>query len=306
MFSRRFMLGVAAGLALSTTSTAAFAQDWKTRFPELVFSVAPAENASGVTERYSSMIEFLSKELGVKVTLRIAADYAAVIEGHKAGNIHIGEHGPSSYVRAWTVTNGGVEPFATLLDANGVSGYFAVGYAKATAPGTKLEDFRGKNLCLVDPNSTSGNNVPLYSMHKASIEPERFFARVTNAGSHENAVMAVQQGTCDVGFNWWNSEIDSNLMRMVAKNMVKKEDFKIVFRSERIPGSPTVMLSSLPPDLKAAISKAYFDMPTKAKAVFDKLTHGKSSGFGPTKHSDYQVTIELQKFVDDLRKKRGS
>ncbi len=75
-------------------------------------------------------------------------------------------------------------------------------------------------------------------MAKMSIEPDKFFAKVTNAGSHENAVMAVQQGTCDVAFNWWNSENDSNLSRMVNKGMVKKEDFKIVFRSDRIPGSP--------------------------------------------------------------------
>jgi phosphonate transport system substrate-binding protein len=301
--TRRLMI---AGAALAMSVTASFAQDWKARYPELVFAVVPAENASGVTQRYQPLMDYLSRQLGTKVTLRIAADYAAVIEGHRAGSIHIGEHGPSSYVRAWTVTNGGVEPFVSPLDANGVTGYFSVAYGKATAPGSKLEDFKGKNLCLVDPNSTSGNNVPLYSMSKMGIDPDKFFARVTNAGSHENAVMAVQQGTCDVAFNWWNSENDSNFSRMVNKGMVKKEDFKIVFRSERIPGSPFVYLTSLPADLKAAIRAAFLEMPQRDKAVLDRMTDGKSIGFGEMKHSDYQVTIELQKFVDDLRKKRGS
>ncbi len=113
--------------------------------------------------------------------------------------------------------------------------------------GAKLEDFKGKNLCLVDPNSTSGNNVPLYSMNKMGMDPEKFFGKVINAGSHENAVMAVQQGTCDVAFNWWNSEDDSNLTRMANKNMVKKEDFKIVFRSEKIPARPTPISPICPP-----------------------------------------------------------
>ncbi|MCX7328023.1 MAG: phosphonate ABC transporter substrate-binding protein, partial [Hyphomicrobiales bacterium] len=70
--TRRITLGLAAGLALAATSTAAFAQDWRTRFPELVYAVVPAENASGVTERMGPWMEYLSKELGVKVTLRIA------------------------------------------------------------------------------------------------------------------------------------------------------------------------------------------------------------------------------------------
>ncbi|MGL5363133.1 MAG: PhnD/SsuA/transferrin family substrate-binding protein, partial [Bosea sp. (in: a-proteobacteria)] len=117
---------------------------------------------------------------------------------------------------------------------------------------------------------------------------------------------AVQQGTCDVAFNWWNSEDDSNLTRMANKGMVKVADFKTVFKSERIPGSPYAFLAALPADLKAAIVKAFMDAPKNDKATFDKLSDGKSPGFAPAVHSDYQVTIELQKFVDDLRKKRGS
>ncbi len=306
MISRRLMLGLAAGVAALATASGAFAQDWKARYPELVYAVVPAENASGVTERQGAWMEYLSQQLGVKVTLRIASDYAAVIEGQRAGTIHIGDYGPSSYVRAHTVTNGGVEAFASMRAVDGSTGYFSVAYAKASNPATKLEDFKGKNLCLVDPNSTSGFNVPMYAMTKAGIEPDKFFGKMVNAGSHENAVMAVQQGTCDVAFNWWNSEDDSNLTRMANKGMVKVADFKTVFRSEKIPGSPYAYLASLPADLKAAIRTAFFDAPTKGKAAFDRLSDGKSPGFAPAVHADYQVTIELQKFVDDLRKKRGS
>ncbi len=304
--TRRLMLGAAAVLALAATGTAAFAQDWKSRYPEIVYAVVPAENASGVTERLGPWMAYLSRQLGVKVTLRIASDYAAVIEGQRAGTIHIGDYGPSSYVRAHTVTNGGVEAFTTLRASDGSTGYFAVAYAKTSAQGAKLEDFKGKNLCLVDPNSTSGNNVPLYSMSKMGITPDKFFARVTNAGSHENAVMAVQQGTCDLAFNWWNSEEDSNLTRMANKGMVKKDDFKIVFRSEKIPGSPVAYLSSLPPEMKAAIRQAFSDAPKNDKAAFDRLSDGKSPGFAPAQHADYKVTEELQKFVDGLRRRSGS
>lgn len=289
--------------ALLSLAAPALAQDWKSKYPELVYATIPAENASGVTERFGPWMEYLSKELGVKVTLRIAADYAAVIEGQRAGTIHIGDYGPSSYVRAHTVSNGGVEAFATMRLADGSTGYYSVAYAKKDAAGAKLEDFKGKNLCLVDPNSTSGFNVPMFAMNKASIDPAKFFGKVVNAGSHENAVMAVQQGTCDVAFNWWNSEDDSNLSRMANKSMVKKDDFKIVFRSELIPGSPYAVLTSMPADLKAAIAKAFFDAPTKAPEAFKRLSDGKSPGFAAVKHSDYKVTEDLQKFVDALRKK---
>jgi phosphonate transport system substrate-binding protein len=300
MIFARYMALVTAAVALATPS---FAQEWKSKYPELVYAAVPAENASGVTERLAPWIAYLSKELGVKVTLRIAADYAAVIEGQRAGTIHIADYGPSSYIRAHTVSKGGVESFASLRAVDGSVGFYSVAWAKSNAAGAKLEDFKGKNLCLVDPNSTSGNNVPLFSMNKLGIDPAKFFAKVTNAGSHENAVMAVQQGTCDLAFNWWNSEDDSNLSRMARKGMIKAEDFKIVFRSDKIPGSPYAVLSSLPADLKASITKAFFDSPTKAKDAFEMLSDGKSPGFAPAPHADYLVIEVLQKFVDSLRKK---
>ncbi|KAF0232244.1 MAG: phosphonate transport system substrate-binding [Beijerinckiaceae bacterium] len=301
--TRRLLLATA---AIALSATASVAQDWKAKYPELVYGAVPAENASGMTERMAPWMAYLSKELGVKVTLRIASDYAAVIEGQRAGSIHIGDYGPSSYVRAHTVTNGGVESFSSLRAVDGSTGYYSVAYAKASATGSKLEDFKGKNLCLVDPNSTSGFNVPMYAMSKAGIDPAKFFSKVVNSGSHENAVLAVQQGTCDVAFNWWNSVDDSNLTRMANKGMAKVADFKIVFRSDKIPGSPYAYLASLPADLKAAITKAFMDAPKNDKVAFDKLSDGKSPGFAPAPHSDYKVTEELQKFVDALRKKSGS
>ncbi len=59
--------------------------------------MVPAENASGVSDRYAPFMDYLSKELGVPVKLRIANDYAAVIEGQRAGNIQIACYGPASY-----------------------------------------------------------------------------------------------------------------------------------------------------------------------------------------------------------------
>ena len=157
--------------ARSILADAAHAQDWKAKYPELVFAVVPAENASGVTERYAPFVEYLSKELGTKVTLRVANDYAAVIEGQRNGNIQIAGYGPASYARA-VVTGVKVEPFATTVNNDGTIGYYSVFYVRADSPYKTIEDLKGKNLGLVDPNSTSGNNVPRFLLNKMKIVPE--------------------------------------------------------------------------------------------------------------------------------------
>ncbi len=302
--TRRSAIAVAIVSTIASTASV-LAQDWKAKYPELVFAVVPAENATGVTERWAPFTAYLSKELGVKVTLRIAQDYAAVIEGQKAGQIHIGSHGPASFARA-TMTGARIEAFAQDVNQDGSRGYYSVLYVKKDSPYQNLEDLKGKNLGLVDPNSASGYNVPLFALGKLDIEPERFFGKVVTTGSHENAVIAVNQGTVDAAFNWWNDENESNLRRMERKGMAKYGDFRIIFKSDLIVNSPMAYNADLPADLKKAISDAVLNIATRDKVAFEKATDGKAQPWAAVDTKAYDVMIELNKFVDQLRKKKGA
>ena len=299
MFNRRVLLALAASSALVASAQA---QDWKAKYPELVFASIPDENAAMVTERYTDFVAYLSREIGIPVKLRIAGDYAAVIEGQRAEQIHVAYYGPAAYARARMI---GVKttPFAIEVNKGGVKGYHSVFYVKANSPYQKVEDLKGKSIALVDPNSTSGNNVPRYAMDKMGIKPEEFFGKVVYSGSHVNAVMALNQGTVDVAANWWNNENDSELIRMADKGMVKKEDFRIIYKSDQIVNSPIAYLDSLPADLKKKIEQAFFDAPKKDKAAFDKLSDGKNEPFQTVTHEAYLPVVALNTFVDALRKK---
>ena len=306
MPTRRWLLGLVAAVTLTS---AAQAQDWKAKYPELVFGAVPAENGAGVTDRFGPFIDYLSKQLGTKVTLRVANDYAAVIEGQRAGNIHIAYYGPASFARARVI---GVKTDAFVIDVNsdGTKGYYSVFYVLANSPYQKIEDLKGKNLGLVDPNSTSGNNMPRFKLNQLEINPEAFFAKVQFTGSHENALLALAQGTVDVAANWWNAPDDSNLTRMLNKHMLKNADgtemtrdsFRMILKSDLIINSPYAYLSNLPDDLKAAISKAFLEAASNDKAAFDRLSDGKSRPWEKVENKDYDKTIELIKFVDSLKK----
>ena len=110
--------------------------------------------------------------------------------------------------------------------------------------------------------------MPLYTLDKLGIRrPTSIFAKVVVTGSHENAVLALAQGTVDVAANWWNADDDSNLTRMLDKGMVKnadgkpmkKDDFRIILKSDLIINSPTAYLTACRADLKAAIRQAFLD-----------------------------------------------
>jgi phosphonate transport system substrate-binding protein len=302
MLDRRSFVVAVASLAAFAGSTRA--QSWKAQYPELVFAVIPAENASGASDRYADFAAYLTKELGVPVKLRVANDYAAVIEGQRAGNIHIAWYGPASYATAY-MTGVKTEPFVTTRNNDGAIGYYSVIYVKAGSPYKEIRDLKGKTIGFVDPNSTSGYNAPRFFLNKAGIDPDGFFAKSIITGSHENAVIALERGTVDCAANWWNADDDSNLTRMVAKGMARKEDFRIIFKSALLPGSPYARLSTLPDDLKDAIAKAFMDAPAKDKAAFDRLSDGKDKEFVAVTHKDYAETVEMIQYVNDMRKRRS-
>ena len=58
--------------------------------------------------------------------------------------------------------------------------------------------------------------------------------------------------------------------------------------------------------MRAAIAKAFAEAPKKEKVPFDRLSDGQKKGFNPATTKDWDATIDLIKFVDNLRKKKAS
>jgi phosphonate transport system substrate-binding protein len=299
---------------MMTSSMSVNAQDWKAKYPELTFAIIPAENATGVVERYSPLMDYLTKQIGVKVNLRIANDYAAVIEGQRTGSVHIASYGSASFARA-LITGVKTEAFGIDVNGDGTTGYYSVFYVKKDSPYKSIEDLKGKNLGLVDPNSTSGNNVPRLVLDQKGINPETYFGKVVFTGSHDNAVLALAQGTVDVAANAWTTDEDNYAVRLATKGLLKAadgtaiqySDLRIVARSEPILNGPLTYLSDLPADLKAKIADAFFNLRKNDKAVADKLYDGKMDreGWKPAKTEEWKPVVDLVKFVDSLAKKKS-
>jgi phosphonate transport system substrate-binding protein len=270
----------------------------------LTFAVVPAENATGVIERFTPTAAYLTEQLGTPVTLRVASDYAAVIEGQKARNIHIAWYGPASFSRAYQLTEGNVVPFAAIQN-RGVVGYYAVIVVNAASPFQTLEDLRGKTIGFVDPNSTSGNYAPRFFLDRDhQIIPEDFFSNVVFTGSHENAIIALKQGTVDAATNWWDNPYSSNLRSMEAKGMINYDDFRIVWTSPIIVGSPMAYLANLSEGCRAAIRTAFYEMDTRAADVWGLFNNNQGEGFVPIDIEAYRDTMAMLAYVDEMRKRQ--
>ena len=221
-------------------------QGWPSK---LVFAAVPAEQTSKLSDSFSTTIDLLEKELGVKIEFFQAADYAGVIEAMIAGKVDVAQFGPFSYVVA--VGNGAkIEPVAAVISEEGEKpGYQSYAITKAdNAAVNSLKDFAGKKVCFVDPGSTSGFLYPSAGLLAVGIDPQKGVQGVF-AGGHDASAISVANGDCEAGFAF-DTMVDKQL---IEKKELRPGQLKVVWKSEVIAGSPVAVRSSLPESFRTAL-----------------------------------------------------
>lgn len=231
---------------------AAAGADW----PEtLRFAVIPAESSTTIAQQQGAIIDAIEGELGVSIELQEATSYAGVIEALRAGQADLAGLGPFSYVVA---ADSGVEitPLGAVVDSlDEEPGYVSYGIANPDSGITDIADFAGKNVCFVDPTSTSGFLFPSAGLLDAGIDPETGVEPVM-AGSHDGSALSVADGTCDAGFAY-DTMVDVTL---VESGQMEEGAVETVWESEVIPGSPYVVNNALPQDLQAELQRIWTDL----------------------------------------------
>ncbi len=248
--------------AMSVTNTLA-QKDWPT---EITYGVIPVASSRNMSDSFGGLVNHLEKELGLKVKLQVAGDYAGVITGMQHGHIDLAYLGPKSYVEAAKRAN--AEALVVEVGQSGVAGYHGYIITKTGSGLKKLADLKGKKWAFTDPHSTSGTLVPTVYFNEINIDPTNYFGRVVYSGSHEASILSVKAGKIDGA-----STNDLDFDRGLGTHW-KKEDFNIIWTSDLIPGSPMAVRKDLPESLKKAIQKAFVSYTDK-----DGLEKLKIAGF---------------------------
>ncbi|QUH05031.1 phosphate/phosphite/phosphonate ABC transporter substrate-binding protein [Saccharopolyspora erythraea] len=249
------LAGAAAGfaaVALTLTACGPSAADQSAAGgDEIVFASIPSEESTSLQASYQPVLDMLAAETGKTVRFQQATDYAAVIEGQRAGKIDIAQYGPFSYVLA---KNKGVAATAVAgqVEAEGEApGYLSYGITRPDSGINGLADLRGKKVCFVDPTSTSGYLYPKAGLLKAGINPDTDIQPIYSGG-HDSAALAVAKGDCDAGFAQ-NATVDTQL---IEKGQLKPGELRTVWRSETVPGSPAAVSDELDPQVREKVTAA--------------------------------------------------
>lgn len=269
----------------------------------LRLGIANLESENDMLARYEPLRVYLEGKLKRKVALRSASDYASVIEALRARQIDFAYFGAAAYARAWLTTQGNVRPLLGTLDADGNLGYNSIIVVKSSSPYQSIADLKGRSLAFADPNSTSGFLAPSFFLREQGIEPSTHFARTGFAGSHENGVIAVSNGTYDASACWFYNEGRTAPDRLELKGLIRKGAVRVIWKSPRLPSSPWTVLKSSPEELNNAFRQALLAFPKEDPVGFRLLSAARESGYAEVRHEAYEPVIRMMRAELDQRKK---
>ncbi len=240
--------------AAPAPATTAPADVWPAK---LVFAGVPSENAARDIASWGPFLRALEDELSktrpIKVEQVTTTSYAGVTEGIIANKVDLASYGPFSY---YVAQNSGAKLDAVAVGVNfgSPATYQSFFFTKSSRTDiNSLADAKGKKICFVDPQSTSGYLYPFLMLTDAGIDPVKDVTP-TFAGTHPNSLLGVFNGTCDAGFAFDNNlERVGNQPATLAGGQVPEGALKVVFKSKPIPNSPIALRTTLPASLVAKI-----------------------------------------------------
>jgi len=244
---------------------------------------------------YKNLISIVEDLTGFEINTIKVTDYNAAVEAMRAGRADIAWYGGKTYIKAAEIAD--AEAFAAgVRPGEKNANYFAYFVVKKDSKIKKFSDVKGKVLSLNSIGSTSGDLIPQVELVKIklSINNENDFKNVFYAGSHDACLLAVLNNKSDVcGMSSRNFEA------RLADNTFKKEQVRIIHKSDRVPPPPLAYSKRIPLEDRKKIKEA----------VLKAHKHGEIGGYGgkmshyiSVKDSDYDV---LRNVVTLLKKNKN-
>jgi phosphonate transport system substrate-binding protein len=162
----------------------------------LVLGIYPYLSSTELHKRFAPLAEYLGKELGRPVEIRLNSSYESHVETIGTGKVDIAFIGPAAYVKL--VDQYGQIPLLAAFETARGRTYTGVIFVKKGSPLKTLAQLKGKSFAFGPVDSTMTNLVPRYMLLAAGIDLLNL-GNTESLANHENIVLGVLAGRYDAG-----------------------------------------------------------------------------------------------------------
>ncbi|MEO5342110.1 MAG: phosphate/phosphite/phosphonate ABC transporter substrate-binding protein [Gammaproteobacteria bacterium SHHR-1] len=243
--------------------------------PPLVLGFMPYLNAERLVEKYRPLADYLARQLGREVRIRVARDYAE--HNQKVGRdlLDIAFLGGSPYVEV--SADYGPKPLLARFVFAGKPSFRSVIFVASDSPLQGLAELRGKRLALGNIHSTLSSQVPVYMLEQAGVALDGLSGR-EHLRNHENVVLGVKYGDFDAGA----------VAEEVFEQYLRQGGIRALAYSQELSTHLFVTRKDLPLPTQLALREALLGLAEQAEAgpILSAIDPN-LSGFAPVSDADY-------------------
>ncbi len=256
---------------------------------ELVFSFIASEDAANNAEVWQAATEAIAEKTGLPVTYLQLEDSRTQLAALRNGRLHVTAFSSGTVPAA--VNQAGFAPICTIGSnkinndngekVKGEFGYTMQFIVKADSPIKTLGDLRKKKIAFVRPRSNSGCKAAMILLwEKQGMQPERDY-RWYWSYSHNESIAAVVAGDADA------APVASDILaRMVAKDEIKADMYRVLYESERFPPVAFGCAYNLSRELRESIQAALLELDWTDTRLAEEMAAGDTNSFLPISYKD--------------------
>ncbi|SHF27163.1 phosphate/phosphite/phosphonate ABC transporter binding protein [Desulfacinum infernum DSM 9756] len=215
---------------------------------------------------------YLTERTGEKCTI-VPLKFEAIEPAVKEGRVDFVLANSAFYVELKKKYN--VRAVATLVNSTqgkALKEFGGVIFVRKDSPVQTLEDIKGKKFMCVNKSSFGGAHMAWRLLLENGIDPTKDCAAFLEGGKHDNVVLAVKNGTAEVG-----TVRSDTLERMQDEGKIRMDEFRIIHKVEDdfpfvhstrlYPEWPLAALEKTDPALADKVAAALKAMPADSEAA---------------------------------------
>lgn len=241
----------------------------------ITFGVVPQQSPLILVKSWAPVIQYLEKETGEKIDLKIENSIQKFEEVLYSGGYDVAYMNPYHYI----VANQKKSYQAKMRANEDLVGILVV---SKTSGINNIKETKGKKFLFASPNAFAATLLTKYELSKKyniNIDKNEQFSYVN---SHDSVYKGVARGIGDIG-----GGIERTFDAL--EDNEAKESLKIIYRTQAYPSHPIAFSQSVPENIQKKFMEAFINMP---KDLLDKLN---MENIIKTDDKEYDIVRDIAK-----------
>lgn len=256
----------------------------------ITISVQPVYSLHVLSQKYSPLLTYLSRETGYSMRLISAITYYSYLPTLAANQVQIGIQDPIAYITL--VKTRRAYPLVKMVGINGLAEYRGVIFTRHGNGIDGITDLRGKKVAAASRRSAGGFLAQAIICKNKGIDVDKdlslFFVDTENA-----VIDAVYSGKAEAGFV---GEDALSLARERADSL--KSIIIILTYTDYLPAWCVAAFDDTPPEVATAIDRALLSLDREKSGQQEILRAIGIGSFQKAFDSDYNTVRELMSYIN--------